>query len=121
MVLFAMPTAVALSQCTGIFGWGCPRSSRVVLKIIPSWQFRNKAPNLASAADATTNRSIAHNVWNAPFSLMGFPSIGNAPMKKFPHALLRAFGSLKYDALEWMFNTISDARNLTTASGCDAN
>ena len=120
MVLFAMPTAVALSQCTGILGWGCPRSSRVVQKIIPSWQLRNNAPNSASAADATTNRSIAHNVWNAPFSLMGLPSVGNAPMKKCPHALLRAFGSLRYDASEWMFNTISDARNLTTASGCDA-
>jgi hypothetical protein len=35
---------------------------KVSLKIIPSWQFRNNAPNSASAADATTNRSIAHNV-----------------------------------------------------------
>jgi hypothetical protein len=51
---------------------------------------------------------------------MGVPSIGNVPMKKCPHALLRAFGSLKYDASEWIFNTMSDARNLTTASGCDA-
>ncbi len=89
-------------------------------KNIPSWQLRNNAPNSASAADATTNRTIAHNVWNAPFSLMGLPSIGNVPMKKCPHALLRAFSSLRYDASEWMFNTISDARNLTTASGCDA-
>ncbi len=99
---------------------GCSRSSRVVQKNIPSWKFRNNAPNSASATDATTNRSIAHNVWNAPFSLMGLPSICNAPMKKFPHALLQAFGSLRYDASKWMFNTISDAWNLTTASGCDA-
>ena len=62
MVLFAMPTAVRLLQCTGILGCLCPRSSKVSLKIIPSWQFRNNAPNSASAADATTNRSIAHNV-----------------------------------------------------------
>ena len=28
MVLFAMSTVVALSQCTGVRGWGCPSSSR---------------------------------------------------------------------------------------------
>jgi hypothetical protein len=62
MVLFAILTAVALSQCTGIFGCGWPRSSRVALKIIPSWQLRNSAPSSASAADATTNRNIEHSV-----------------------------------------------------------
>jgi hypothetical protein len=31
MVLFVMLTAVVLSQCTGIFGCGWPRSSRVDL------------------------------------------------------------------------------------------
>jgi hypothetical protein len=62
MVLVAIPTAVALSQCTGIFGCGWPRSSRVVLKIIPSWQFRNSAPSSASTADATTNLHIKHSV-----------------------------------------------------------
>jgi hypothetical protein len=40
MVLLAIPMAVALSQYTGIFGCGWPRSSRVALKIIPSWQFK---------------------------------------------------------------------------------
>ena len=120
MVLFAMPTAVALSQCIGILGWGCSRFFRVVLNIIPSWQFINNALSSASAADATTHLKIEHNVWNAPFSLIGLQSLGTDPMKKWPHARLRAFGSLKYDASEWMFNTISDARNLTTASGCNA-
>ena len=80
-VLFAMPTAVGLSQCAGIFGCLCPRSSRVSLKIIHSWQFRNSAPSSALAADGTTNCGIEHNVWNTLFSLMGFPSIGNKPMK----------------------------------------
>ncbi len=97
MVLFAMPTAVALSQCTGIGGWGCPRSLRVALKIIPSWKFINNAPSSASAADATSHLKIEHNVWNVPFSLMGFPSLGTELMKKWPHAWLRAFSSLKYD------------------------
>ncbi len=82
MVLFAIPMAVALSQWTGIFGRGWPRSLRVSLKIIPSWQFRNNAPSLASAANATTNRKIKHSVWKSPLSLMGFPSIGKDPMKK---------------------------------------
>jgi len=62
MVLFAIPTAVALSQCAGIFGCGWPRSSRVALKIILSWQLRNSAPSSASAADATTNLNIEHSV-----------------------------------------------------------
>jgi hypothetical protein len=42
------------------------------------------------------------------------------PMKKWLHAWLQAFGSLKYDALEWMFKTISDAQNLTIVTGCNA-
>jgi len=29
---------------------------------IPSWQFMNNAPNLASAADATTTRRMEHSV-----------------------------------------------------------
>ena len=62
MVLFAMPTAVALSQCIGILGWGCSRFFRVVLNIIPSWQFINNALSSASAADATTHLKIEHNV-----------------------------------------------------------
>jgi hypothetical protein len=37
-------------------------------------------------------------------------------MKKWPHALLGAFGSLKYDESEWVF----DAQNCTTVFGCVA-
>ena len=121
MVLFAMPTAIVLSQCTGIFGCGWPRSLRVDLKIIPSWQLRNNAPNSASAADATTKRKIKHSVWKAPLSVISFPSIGKDPMKKWPHALLRAFGSLRYDASEWMLNTMSDARNRMQQGGLPSN
>jgi hypothetical protein len=93
MVLLAIPTTVVLSQWTGVLGWGWPRSSKVVQKIIPSWQFKNNACNSALAADATTNHSIEHSVWNAPFHLMGFPSLGNHLRKKCPHALLRDLGS----------------------------
>jgi hypothetical protein len=55
MVLLEIPTAVALSQWTGVLDCGWPRSSSVSRKIIPSWQFKNNAPNSASAAEATTN------------------------------------------------------------------
>jgi hypothetical protein len=116
MLLFAIPTAVALSQWTGIFGCGWPRSSRVSLKTTPSWQLRYNASSLASSANATTYHKIEHSVWKAPCSLMGFPSIGKDPMKKWLHALLRAIGSLEYNAAEWMFITMFDAQNCTIAS-----
>jgi hypothetical protein len=81
MVLFAIPTTVALLQCTGIVGWGWLRSSRVSQKIIPSWQIRKRALSLASAADAATNCSIEHSMWNAPFNFMGLLSLGIHPIK----------------------------------------
>ncbi len=93
---------------------------KVELKFIPSWQLRNNAPSLASMADATKNHEIEHSVWKAPLRLMDFPLIGKDPMKKWPHALLWAFGLLKYDVLEWMFITIFDAPNRTVVLWCIA-
>ena len=116
-VLFAIPTAVALSQRIGVFGWGWPNSSRVNQKIMPSLQFRKRAPSSASAAEATTKRRMAHNVKNAPFNLMGLPSFGVHPMKKWPHALLRGSDSDKYDASECTFMIMSDAQNRIVAFG----
>jgi hypothetical protein len=58
MVLFVILAAVALLQCIGIFGCGWPMSSRVLLEIIPFWQFRNNA----LVVDATTNHKIEHSV-----------------------------------------------------------
>ena len=43
-VLFAMPTAVALLQWTGVLGCGCPNTLSVMQKIMPSLQFKKKAP-----------------------------------------------------------------------------
>ncbi len=77
-----MPTAVALLQCTGVFGWACPISLRMLQKIIPVWQLWNKAPNSASAADATTKRITLVLTWNALLIRIGSPSLGNHPMKK---------------------------------------
>ena len=71
-VLFAMPTAVELSQCTGVGGCGCPISSRVSRNITACLQLRKRAPSLALAAEATTKHKIAHSVKYAPFNLMGF-------------------------------------------------
>jgi hypothetical protein len=58
IVLLAIPTAVALLQCTGVWGCGCPISANVSQKIIPVWQLWYNAPSSASAAEATTNRII---------------------------------------------------------------
>ncbi len=43
--------------------------------------FKNNAPSSASAADATTNRNIAHKVKNLPFNLIGCVGLGFHPMK----------------------------------------
>jgi hypothetical protein len=119
-VLFAMPTAVELSQLMGVGGCGWPISSRVSWNIVACLQFKNNAPSSASAADATTNHDIAHKVKNAPFNLIGCVGLGVHPMKKCLHAQLCAFASDKYDASEIMFNIISDAWNRTVASKCVA-
>ncbi len=88
--LFAIPTVVALSQWMGVLDCCCPNSSRAKQKIIPSLQFKKRAPCSASAAEATMKRSIAHSVKNAPFNLIGSLSLGDHPIKKCPHAQLWA-------------------------------
>jgi hypothetical protein len=108
-VLFAMPTAVELSQCTGVGGWGWPISSSVSQNIVACLQFRKRAPSLASAAEATTKRNIAHRVKKAPFNLMGMVGSARQPMKKCPQALLWAFASERYNASKWMLRIMSDA------------
>jgi hypothetical protein len=61
-VLFAMPTAIALSKCTGVLGCGWPNSLRDLQNVIPSLQFKKRAPSLASAAEAMTNCRMAYKV-----------------------------------------------------------
>ncbi len=95
-----MPTTVELSQFTGVSGCGWPISSRVSQNFVACLQFKNNAPSSASAADAMTNRNIAHKVKNAPFNLIGCVGLGFHPMKKCPHAWLCEFASDKYDVLE---------------------
>jgi hypothetical protein len=75
-VLFTMPTAVELSQCIGVGGWGCPISSSMSQKIVACLQLRNNAPSSASAADATTNLKIPHNVKKTPIQFDGLCGVG---------------------------------------------
>ncbi len=69
IVCNAYHTAVALSQRTGVLGWGWPRLAKVFQKIIAVWQLRNNAPSSAFTADATTNRMTVVLMWKAPFKL----------------------------------------------------
>ena len=119
-VLDAIPTAVALSQWTGVLGCGCPRLFYVVQNIMPSWQLRNSSPSSASAADATKNFIICVLTWKAPLRVIGCPSLGIDPMKKYPHVQLRAFGLDRYDTSEWMFMIMSDLWKRIFASGLEA-
>ena len=90
-VLFAMPAAVALSQCMGVGGCGWPSSSSVSLMIFASFAFKNIAPNSASSADAATKLRIVQSVRIGPFRHMGSFSSGCQPRKKWPAARLLAF------------------------------
>ena len=52
---FAMPAEVLLLQCMGVGGWLWPNTCSMSRMILPSLQFKNRAANSASAAEATTN------------------------------------------------------------------
>jgi hypothetical protein len=84
---------------------------------MPSLQLRNRAPSLASAAEATTTQRMAHKVKKAPLSLMGLLSFAFQPMKKYPHALLLVSASDKYDASECTFMIMFYVRYQIVASG----
>ncbi len=49
---------------------------------MPSLQLRKKVPSTALAAEAMTKHRMAHNVKNAPLSLMGLPLFTFQSMKK---------------------------------------
>ena len=81
-------------------GWECPVSSSVIRMGIASWQFKNKAPNSDSAADAMMLWSILHTTYTMPFSvgskLVGSCGDGGFTLKKcMPRVLLRDFGQDK--------------------------
>ena len=81
-------------------GWECPISSSVMWMGTSSWQFKNKAPNSASAADAMVLRSILHTTYTMPLSVgsefAGSCGDGGLLLKKcMPPDLLCAFGQDK--------------------------
>ena len=69
IVPVAIPNVVELSTWNEVGGWECPISSSVMRMVTASWQFKNKAPNSASAADAMMLRSILHTMYTMPFSV----------------------------------------------------
>jgi hypothetical protein len=81
MVLIAIPTAVALLQCTGVLGCGWLILVRVSQNRIPVWQLWYSTPSFALVADAMTNFNIGVLKWNALFKQMSEPSVGIQPMK----------------------------------------
>ena len=84
-------------------------SANVSLMVRPSFIFMNSAPNSASAADDATNLKMVYKVKITPLSVMGYPSLDSEPRKKWPDARLLALFADRYDASEWLFNTMSDA------------
>ena len=107
-VLFAIPAAVALSQCMGVGGCGWPSSLSVSLIIFASFAFKHIAPNSTSAADAATNLRILQSVRIGPSGQMGHLSSSCQPKKKWPAARLFAFYAERYDAMECTFKIMSD-------------
>ena len=77
--------------------------------VSPSFTFINSTPNSVYAADDATNFKIVKRVKISPVGVMGSPSLGNEPSKKWPDVLLLVFFVDGWYASECMFNTMSDA------------
>ena len=117
IVLLTIPTAVVLSTCNGVGGWGWPNSFSINRMTFASCAFKNNAPNSASAADAATSFKMEHVVRIFPFSLIGSLSLSKLPRKKYPPALLRARAAVKYDAPKRIFRIISKDQKRILAFG----
>jgi hypothetical protein len=61
-----IPSAVELSVCTGVGGWGCPISCKIFLISTPFLAFIYNAPNSASAVDDITALMILATLCMAP-------------------------------------------------------
>ena len=100
IVPVAIPNTVELSTWTGVGGWECPISYSVMRMGTASWQFKNKAPNYASAAYAMMLRCILHTTYTMPFGvgskLAGSCGDGGLLQNKcMPPSLLHSFGQDK--------------------------
>ena len=72
----------------GVGGCGWPSSANVVLIVRPCFTLVKSAPNSASAAYDATNFEIVKRVKIGPFSVIGYPSLGTEPRKKYTDARL---------------------------------
>ena len=63
-------------------------SADASLILLPSFTFMKSAPNSDSAADDATNFKMVQRVKNVLLSVMGSPSLGIEPRKKWPDAQL---------------------------------
>ena len=75
----------------GVGGCGRPRSANDRLMLLYSFTFMNSAPNSTSADDDAKFFKMLQSVKIAPLSVMGSPSLGNEPRKKWPDARLLEF------------------------------
>ena len=98
--LFAIPHAVLLSMWIGVGGCGWPRFCSVRPMVMAVYALRCIPPSSASAGDPHTTSSILHNMWMWPFNKIGGLGSGLELRKKNPPAVMHAFGSERYDALE---------------------
>ena len=92
------PTAVTLSTCIGVGGWGCPISSRAIITGTASFASRNIVPTSDSMAELMTVLIIFARVYTIPFLVGcvcgGYPGVlGFGPRKNSAPALLQAFVS----------------------------
>ena len=89
--LLTKPRAVVLSVWIGVGGCTCPNSSTVT------------PAGIACRAEDMTFLMIWAIFNTAPLSV---GSLLLSERKKWPPALLRAFGSVRYDASLWTFSTM---------------
>ena len=75
----------------GVGGCGWLSSAIVSLMMRPCFTSMKSAPNSDSAADYATHFKIVQRIKIAPFIMMGSPSLGIEPRKKWPDAQLLDF------------------------------
>ena len=90
-----MPTKLVLPMCIGVGGCGWSNSCIINRMIFAYFAFKNREPNLASAAQTAMNFNILTREFIVPFKRIGFP--------------LRDFFAVRYDASECTCKIISDS------------
>ena len=85
---FTIPVAVALLQCIGVGGGGCPSSCKLSVIVLDYFAFRDSARVLHLLP--MLRRSIWNRVNIVPFMCMGCLSCGFHPRNKCPAAWILA-------------------------------